>query len=574
MTTNVPSRFLQLARLRPQMPLVQRSNGGIVEHLSAAHMRYDVLVAAAKLIERGVLPGDRVMVLVPTSYDHAVIDLAVLCVGAIAVPVYDTDSVEQLEWILTDADPVLAVCDPARRVDLDAALGAAAGRCLTVTPSEVLGTADDVDERPVLERVEKINSDDAACIVYTSGTTGRSKGCVLTHGNLSFAVDAASASLPDLFGEGASTVLFLPLAHVFARVVNYGCLSLGVQVAYSDPTRMAEDVRRFNPTWMTVVPRVLEKVYASARDNTSGGKRRIFDAAAATAIAVSERRDQGRSSGMLAPAHALFDRLVYSKLRTALGGAITHVISGGAPLDPRLDRFFSGAGITVLEGYGLTETTAAHTANRPARKKAGTVGLPIEGVAVRVRDGEIELSGPNIFAGYWRNDAATVEVFDGRWLRTGDLGEIDTEGFLTVTGRKKDLIVTAGGKNVQPSGLEEVVVRHPAVSQCVVVGDRRPFVAALVALSPQWVEQTADELGVTPDDVAFHARISTAVSEAVELANASVSRAESIRAWRLLPGEMSVESGELTPTLKTKRSVVAERFKDLIEDIYTATSES
>jgi long-chain acyl-CoA synthetase len=499
----------------------------------------------------------------PTTVEHTVLDLAVLAVGAVAVPVYETDSVEQVSWILSDSGATGLFVHPSHRSRVESATA-----CWVVSE---IPAAPSTDTAPsVRSRVAALRAGDPACIIYTSGTTGRSKGCVLTHGNLSFAVDAARESLPELLGPGERTVLFLPLAHVFARVVQYACLTGGVTVAYSDPTRIVDDLAVVKPTWLTVVPRVLEKVYASAKASASSGvKARIFAMAEAAAV---EAAVTAESTGT--PRHdirwRLAEKLVYRKLRGRLGGSLRFVLSGGAPLDPRLDRFFTGAGVTVLEGYGLTESTAAHTVSRPSRKRSGSVGLPIPGVEVRVLDGEIQLTGPNIFDGYWNNPAATAEtvVFDQgvRWLRTGDLGALDEDGFLSVTGRIKELIVTAGGKNVQPVGLEEEVLRHPAFSQCVVIGDRRPFIAALLACDPVWLATA----GIDAASAATDPRVHEAAAAAVATANRTVSQAESIREWRVLPRELAVDSGELTATLKTRRAVVLSTFADLVEDIYRA----
>jgi long-chain acyl-CoA synthetase len=538
--------------------------------ISAEELRLDVLAAVAWLLDRGVAPGDRVAVLWPTEYAHTVVDLAVLCVGAVSVPVYETDSVEQIEWILSDADPVGAICHSLHRDRLDAAVTNLAHNAWV--ENEVPSSRDTdhaaATELHVRAVCDALTPETPAMLIYTSGTTGRAKGCTITHGNLSFGVDAATSALPELLGPAQRTVLFLPLAHVFARVVQYACVCAGVQIAYSTPTAIVEDLAKYRPTWLTVVPRVLEKVLASARQQAHGPKAKIFALAERTAIKTAELCEAGTRSWGTELLWKLCDRLVYSKLRARLGGDLRYVLSGGAPLDADVDRFFTGAGMCVLEGYGLTETTAAHTVSTPAAKRAGTVGRPLAGTGVRIHDGEVLVSGPNIFAGYWRNEAATEAAFielDGeRWFRTGDQGR-ETDGFVSITGRIKDLIVTANGKNVQPTGLEEIVVRHAAFSQCVVVGDRRAFITALLAVDPAWLV----EQGISQEEAPGHPLVKAAADEALEAANASVSRAESIRMWRLLPGELSVESGELTATLKTKRPVVLARHFGLIEEMYS-----
>lgn len=522
-----------------------------------------VLAAAEWLLGEGVEPGERVAVLWPTALEHTVLDLALLSIGAVAVPIYETDSAEQIDWILTDSGAVGIFVHP----DHQERVVGVTSSCW-VRSDAVFTSATSETRRHVDGLLGGLDPESPACIIYTSGTTGRSKGCVLTHANLSFAVEQASSALPELLGPSERTVLFLPLAHVFARVVQYACLCEGVAVGYSDPTRIVDDLAVFRPTWLTVVPRVLEKVYASAKSSAAAGlKARVFAMASAAAVRSAESMERsGRADRDLR--WKVSDKLVFSKLRAKLGGSLQFVLSGGAPLDPHLDRFFTGAGITVLEGYGLTESTAAHTVSRVGRKRAGSVGLPLDGVLVRVVDGELQLAGGNVFAGYWNNPAATdaAIVVEGaqRWLRTGDLGSVDDAGFVSVTGRIKELIVTAGGKNVQPAGLEEIVVRHPAFSQCVVIGDRRPFVAALLACDPLWLVANGVDSGSAADDP----KVRAAASEAIDAANRSVSQAESIRSWRLLPRELAVDTGELTATLKTRRPVVLSVFADIVEDIY------
>jgi len=527
----------------------------------------EVLAMAARLLELGVLPGDRVAVCYPTEYQHTVLDFAILAAGAVAVPIYESDSQEQIEWILTDADPVLLITHPTHLARMRAAHTTISHRSSVLAGLDPVSGPDLESIRTSIESIQSsLVADSPAAIIYTSGTTGRSKGCTITHGNLAFAIEAARLALPELIGPTERTVLFLPLAHIFARVVQYACVCGSVTLSYSTPTTILEDLAKYRPTWLTVVPRVLEKVYAGAEANATGARRRIFAAAVNTALAHARAREADAN----APASLswkLYDRLVYRNLRARLGGSLRFVLSGGAPLDPRLDLFFTGAGITVLEGYGLTETTAAHTVSRPTTKRAGTVGSALDGCTVKVLDGELLLAGENVFAGYWNNDSATAASFhsdsEGRWFKSGDLGSIDPLGRVSITGRIKDLLITSGGKNIQPSGLEELIVQHPAFTQCVVVGDRRPYVAALLACSPAWLAA----LGLSDPDP-NHPAIKTAATEALASANQSVSQAESIKKWALLPRELSVEGGELTATLKTKRPVVAERYHDLIESLY------
>jgi long-chain acyl-CoA synthetase len=425
------------------------------------------------------------------------------------------------------------------------------------------------------ERRTAVRADDVATIVYTSGTTGRPKGCVLTHRNLLADVKAGNDVLQPVYDANGSTLLFLPLAHVFGRVIEIGSVLQRSKLGHTaDVRRLPEDLRAFRPTFILAVPRVFEKVYNSARQTAyAGGKARIFDAAEATAIAYSRALSQGRVSPLLKARHALFDKLVFAKIRAGLGGRCVNAISGGAALGERLGHFFRGAGITVLEGYGLTETSAGATLNLKDAQRIGTVGRPVPGTGVKIaEDGEILLRGPNIFAGYWQNQAATDEVLGEGWLRTGDLGSLDEDGYLSVTGRKKDLIVTANGKNVAPAVLEDRLRAHPLVGQCMVVGDRQPFVAALVTIDPDawpaWLAAHGRDTGVTVASLRDDPELRATVQEAVDDANKAVSRAESIRAFRILPDDFTEAGGELTPSLKVRRSEVLKRYAAEVAAIY------
>ena len=434
------------------------------------------------------------------------------------------------------------------------------------------------------ERRHAVRAADLATIIYTSGTTGRPKGCALTHVNLlADTRNATAGALTELFGFSGSTLLFLPLAHAFARVIQVACLESGIVLGHtSSISDLVPDLASFRPTFLLAVPRVFEKVYNTAQQQASESavKRRIFQAAADTAIAHSQALDSGARGGRgpgaaLAFRHRLFDRLVYGKLRDAVGGQVRYAISGGAALGERLGHFFRGAGITILEGYGMTELSAAVTVNRPSRNKIGTVGLAIPGASVRIADdGEILFTGPMAFSGYWQNDAATAEVLDqDGWIRTGDIGSLDDEGFLRITGRQKELIVTAGGKNVSPAVLEDRLRSHPLISQCMVVGDGRPYVAALVTIDeealPHWKKQHGKAADATlaelKDDPEFVADIQQAVDEA----NQAVSRAEAIKRFRILDTDFTEAGGQLTPSLKLRRSVVVKECAADIDALYS-----
>ncbi|MGA8459916.1 MAG: AMP-dependent synthetase/ligase [Streptosporangiaceae bacterium] len=543
----------------------------------------DEVTALAKgLIAAGVSPGDRVALMSRTRYEWTLVDYAIWTAGAVTVPIYETSSAEQVEWILSDSGASAAFAETQAHADAirQADVAAVQNVWLIEGPDGTVAGPDGAsvtDEQLEQHRTAR-KAADLATIIYTSGTTGRPKGCQITHGNLLSDVrNAVEGSLVEVFEiAGSSTLLFLPLAHSFARIIQVGCLESGAILGHWPDTRtLAKALPEFRPTFLLAVPRVFEKVYNTAvqQASASKAKSRIFDAAAATAVAWS----QAASSDGAAPGqalrlrHALFDRLVYAKLRAAVGGKVAYAVSGGAPLGERLGHFFRGAGITILEGYGLTETSAAATVNRPSRNKIGTVGPPLPGVAIKIADdGEILLRGPNVFPGYWHNDAATAEVLDPEgWFGTGDVGGLDEEGFLQVTGRKKELIVTAGGKNVAPAVLEDRLRASPLISQCVVVGDGRPYIACLITLDEEGLEFWRKQHGLAADaDVTDNPELTADIQTAVDEANKAVSRAESIRRFRVLPSDFTEENGYLTPSLKVRRNLVIKDFAADIEALY------
>ncbi|MFI7610159.1 AMP-dependent synthetase/ligase [Nonomuraea terrae] len=569
-------------RVHSDMVLFQRRSAGSWRPVTARQFAADVHSLAAGFLAAGIQPGDRVALMSATSYEWTLVDYALWTVAALPVPIYETSSAEQVRWVLEDAGPVAVVVEREthRRLVEDVAAGLS-------RPPRVWqiggGGLDrlregglDVDDAQLRERRRGVSADDLATIVYTSGTTGRPKGCMLSHGNLLYEARIAIDSMERIFGQDASTLLFLPLAHVFARVIQVACVERGVCLAHNaDRATLTEDLAALRPSFLLAVPRVFERVYNDARQRAHAeGKGRIFDWADRTAVAYSQALDDGRPGRRLRLAHRLADRLVYRRLRAALGGRVGHAISGGAPLGARLGHFLRGAGITVLEGYGLTETSAAATVNLPHAQKIGTVGPPLPGVEVRIADdGEILIKGPILFQGYWRNEQATRETLtaDG-WLRTGDVGALDENGFLTISGRKKEIIVTAGGKNLAPEPIEDRLRTHPLISQAVVVGDRRPYTAALITLDAEalasWKRAAGRPEDAGPaelrDDPDLLARLRTAVDEA----NTTVSRAESIRRFRILPVDLTEQNGYLTPTMKVKRALVHKDFAAEIEELY------
>jgi long-chain acyl-CoA synthetase len=568
-----------------QAVLRKRAGDGSWTDVTASEFRDQVASLARGLIAAGIEPGDRVGLMSRTRYEWTLADYAIWSAGAVTVPVYETSSAEQAEWILGDSGARAVIAETDAHEELISGvsdrLPDLSHRWRIAGLAGLAAAGAGVSDEQLRAARASRRAGDLATIIYTSGTTGRPKGCELTHRNLLAAVrNAVDGSLEELFQTaGGSTLLFMPLAHVFARIIEVGCLEAGAVLGHwPDTARLPEGLREFRPTFLLAVPRVFEKVFNTAQQaaSASPAKSRIFAAATSTAIAVSQASADGSSPGAsLRLQHALFDRLVYGKLRAAVGGKVTYAVSGGAPLGERLGHFFRGAGITVLEGYGMTETSAAATVNKPSRTKVGTVGQPVPGVSVRISDdGEILLKGSIVFASYWRNPEATSEALDpDGWLRTGDLGSLDEEGFLRVTGRKKELIVTAGGKNVAPAVLEDRLRAHPLVSQCMVVGDRQPFIACLITLDTDaldhWKKQHGKPPAATAADLADDPDLLADLQAAVDDANQAVSRAESIRKFRVLPVDFTTDNGYITPSLKVKRALVARDFAADIDAMYS-----
>jgi long-chain acyl-CoA synthetase len=562
--------------------LRRRTGAGDWQDVTAAEFCAEVRALAGGLMAAGIGPGDRVALMSRTRYEWTLIDYACWAAGAVTVPVYETSSAEQVQWILSDSSACAVFAETDAHAQI---IGSVRDRLPGLEHLWMTGALDvlvsggaQISPEQLEQRRTGRTAADLASIVYTSGTTGRPKGCELTHGNLLAVVRNAIGALPEIFEvPGCSTLLFLPLAHALARIVQVGCVESGAILGHwPDIRTVADGLPEFRPTFLIGVPRVFEKVYESAQQQAAASKAttRIFAAAADTAIAWSKA---GASAGpALRVRHALFDRLVYRRLRAAVGGRMQYAISGGAPLGERLGHFFRGTGITVLDGYGMTETTGPATMNRPSGNKVGTVGQPLPGVTIRTADdGEIEILGPNVFPGYWRNDVATREVLDpDGWLKTGDTGVLDDEGFLGVTGRKKELIVTAGGTNVAPAVLEDRLRASPLISECMVVGDGRPYIACLVTLDPEalqsWKRQHGKPADATALDLARDPELIAEIQLAVDDANKAVSRAESIRRFRILGTDFTEASGELTPTLKLRRNVVAREFAADIEALYNA----
>jgi long-chain acyl-CoA synthetase len=589
-TANLADVVFRRAAEQPQAVVLRRPAGpsgvsGAWSDVTASQFKDEVVAVAKGLVAAGIEAGDRVALMSHTRYEWTLIDYAIWTAGAVTVPVYETSSAEQAEWILSDSGARACFAETASYGDI---IGSFRDRVPALSHlwqidsdlDSLRAAGADVGDEVIAERAGAAGAADLATVIYTSGTTGRPKGCELTHENL--LADVRNAFLGPLTlvtgTENPGTLLFLPLAHVFARIIQVGCIEGGIVLGHcGDLTALLPALAAFRPTFILAVPRVFEKVYNTAEQKAVSEKKgAIFGRAADTAVAYSRALDTpGRPSFGLRAQHAVFDRLVYGKLRAALGGRAQYAVSGGAALSERLCHFFRGIGVTVLEGYGLTETTAAATVNRPDRNKIGTVGQPLPGVGIKIADdGEILISGKNIFSGYWRNEAASKEAFaeDG-WLATGDVGKLDEEGFLTITGRKKEMIVTAGGKNVAPAVLEDRLRSHALISQCMVVGDGKPFIAALITLDLEalgpWKERHGKPADATVvalrDDPELVAEVQTAVDDA----NQAVSRAESIRKFRILDTDFTQEAGQLTVKLGIRRSVLLKDFAADIDALYS-----
>ncbi|MFT4299024.1 MAG: AMP-dependent synthetase/ligase [Aeromicrobium sp.] len=549
--------------------LARRDDDGTWSMVSIGTFHREVTAVAKGLIAQGIGPGDRVAVLSKTRYEWTLLDYAIWWAGAVTVPIYESSSTAQIAWILSDSGAVACVAESAAHVervnaaspeapDLQSVWSLDAGAVATL-----VAAGGDVTDNELEARRSTLTAETPATLIYTSGTTGRPKGCVLTHGNFRAELAGALERLPQLFStEGASTLLFLPLAHVFARIIQIGCLRSGTVLAHTaDIADLTTHLGEFQPTFVLAVPRVFEKVFNTASTRAwADGKGKVFDKAVSVAIATSRARSGGRKPSVaLRAQHRLFDKLVFAKLRAALGGRADWAISGGAPLGERLAHFYRGIGVTVLEGYGLTETTAALTVNTPEEHRVGTVGKPFPRTEVRVaEDGELHFRGPQVFTRYWNNPEATAQSIDADgWFATGDLGDVDADGYVRITGRKKEILVTAGGKNVAPAVLEDRVRSHPVVSQCLVVGDGKPFISALVTIDPEGWDGPLD----SPE-------LQAKVQEAVDDANTLVSQAESIRKFVILDEDWTEENGYLTPSFKVKRNAVMRDFHDTVEALY------
>ncbi len=570
-TGNLTDLVADRARNEPERITMSRPLGDGWQPVTAREVDEEIRATAKGLVAAGIQIGDRVAIMARTRYEWTILDFAIWYAGGCVVPIYETSSAEQVDWILNDSGSVGLIVETPTHKELVSSVLPNHTKHVWVMTDDVLATlrraGENISDDEIQRRRNAVEPSTLATLIYTSGTTGRPKGVQLTHSNFLSECGNVVEGASDLFLKpGGSTLLFLPVAHVFGRMVQIGSIRAGLHLAHcSDPVgRLQPDLASFKPTFVLAVPRIFEKIYNGAEAKAeAAGKGKIFRKAAEVAIAYSEAQDKRGINPLLTLKHALFDKLVYSKIRAGMGGSVEAAISGGAPLGVRLGHFYRGAGITVLEGYGLTETTAGATLNLTNHLRIGSVGRPIPGNSVKIADdGEVLISGPIVMRGYWQNDAANQEVFDGKWFKSGDLGRLDDEGFLYITGRKKEIIVTAGGKNVAPAVLEDRLRAHPLVSQCMVVGDNQPFIASLITIDQDmlkgWIAAN-NKSGATLETLINDPDLIAVIQTAVDEANKAVSKAESIRKFTILPKDFTIAGGQLTAKLSLKRHVIGEQ---------------
>ena len=577
---NLTNLIAERAWFEPERVVVSRPLGDGWQAVTAKEYEAEIRSVAKGLIASGISFGDRVAIMAKTRYEWTVLDFAIWYAGAVPVPIYETSSAEQVDWILSDSAAVAIIVETPALVDLVKPVMPATCKNIWNITDNALATlitaGKSITDDEISKRREALKPETLATLIYTSGTTGKPKGVHLTHGNFLSECGNVVNGASDLFLKpGGSTLLFLPVAHVFGRMVQIGAITAGLHLAHcSDITKLPADLGTFKPTFVLAVPRIFEKIFNGAEAKAeAAGKGKIFHKAVEIAVAYSVAMDGKRISPLLKLQHGLFDKLVYSKIRAGLGGRVEAAISGGAPLGERLGHFYRGAGIRVLEGYGLTETTAGATLNLTWAHKVGSVGKPIPGTTIKIADdGEVLIKGPIVMKGYWQNDAANAEVFtNDNYFRSGDLGKLDEEGYLYITGRKKELIVTAGGKNVAPAVLEDRLRANPLISQCMVVGDNKPFIAALVTLDPDAIKPWAvanKKEGASIADLTKDPTLLAVIQTAVDEANKAVSRAESIRKFTVLPVDFTIPGGQLTAKLSVKRHVVAQQFAREIDELF------
>jgi len=577
---NITDIITQRALNEPHRVLLSRPVGTGWQTVTASELDQEIRSVAKGLIGHGVKKGDRVAIMAKTRYEWTILDFAIIYVGGVTVPIYETSSAEQIKWILEDSGAVLVIVESPTMAEITReVLPDTCKEILVITEDAVsvlVSAGRDVTDSALDQRMQNLGPDDLMTLIYTSGTTGNPKGVTFTHSNfISECTNVVQYARTEFLRPGGSTLLFLPIAHVFGRMIQFGAIYAGLHLAHcGDINRLPQDLGTFKPTLVLAVPRIFEKVYNGAENRAiEAGKGKIFKKAVEVAVAYSQALDEPSIPVKVRVLQLLFDRLLYSKIRTGLGGRVVGAISGGAPLSPRLGHFFRGAGINILEGYGLTETTAASTLNVRYAQKIGSVGRPIPGTTIKIaEDGEILIKGAIIMQRYWQNQSATAEAMtaDG-FFRSGDLGSIDEDGFLFIVGRKKELIVTSGGKNVAPEVLEDRLRSHPLVSQCMVVGDNKPYIAAVITLDPDALRGwaiTNKKGDVSVAALTNDSALLDVIQTAVDDANKAVSRAESIRKFTILPVDFTVAGGQLTAKLSVKRHVVNQQFAQEIADLF------
>jgi long-chain acyl-CoA synthetase len=584
---NTTQVLLDRVRETPDGALFSIPIDGGWKDVTSSEFLEQVIALAKGFISQGIKPGDRVGLMCKTRYEWTLVDFAMWFAGASLVPIYETSASSQMQWILEDSEAVALIVETPDHLKRFEEIRSDAPYVQSVWQIDagdlealvISGTG--VSDEEVEERRSSLHGSDLATLIYTSGSTGKPKGCVLTHSNFLELSRNAHAAVPEVVNPQASTLLFITTAHIFARFISILAIEGGVKVGHQgDTTQLLPAMQSFKPSFLLAVPRVFEKVYNSAEQKAeAGGKGNIFRAAAATALAYSKAEMEGHIPLGLKLKFAVLDKLVLSKLRAALGGRCTYAISGSAPLGDRLGHFYHALGLVVLEGYGLTETTAPISINLPSKFVIGTVGPALPGCSVRLsEDGEIEAAGINVFKEYWKNPQATADTFHDGWFKTGDIGEISEDGYITITGRKKEILVTAGGKNVAPAYLEDPIRANPVISQVVAVGDAKPFISALITLDPEmlpmWLTNNKLDPTMSVSQAATNPAVIAEVQAAVDRANARVSRAESIRKFTILPMQFTEESGHLTPKMSIKRNVIVKDFAGEIEAMYAGASGS
>lgn len=581
-TANVTDLLVDRLAATPDSPLfsLPTADGGWSDLTTREF--YDQVVALAKgFVAAGIQPGEKIGFMCKTRYEWTLVDFAAWFAGAVLVPIYETSAPAQIQYILTDSGASAVILETAEHFTRFDEIRSDVPQVTKVWQmgngdiEKLAGSGGSVTDAEIEKRRSAAVGKDLATLIYTSGSTGTPKGCILTHSNFVELCRNAAVAMSDVVNTKSSTLLFITTAHVFARFISVLAVHGGVKVGHqADTKQLIPALGSFKPTFLLAVPRVFEKVYNSSEQKAeAGGKGKIFRKAADVAVEHSKALDAGKVPLGLKLQFALFDRLVLSKIKAAMGGNVRYAVSGSAPLSTRLGHFFRSLDVMILEGYGLTETTAPATVNLTTRFKIGTTGPALPGVGLKIaEDGEIWVKGIDVFAGYWNNPKATAEVMEGEWFKTGDIGALDDEGYLTITGRKKEIIVTAGGKNVAPAALEDPIRSNPIVGQVVVCGDQKPFISALVTLDPEmlpvWLNNNGEAGDMSLEEAVKNPKVLAEVQRAVDAANARVSRAESIRKFVILPTEFTEASGHLTPKMSIKRGPILTDFADVIEGMY------